>query len=93
MKLSFYFSVPHRERSVINDVGLVTMVIAVLMILAVVIVIMISITIKQKGYIKSVFNLLFGYTEKRFIQIPLNEPFWKETLVEIPSQVPQEPPS
>ncbi|XP_063448984.1 uncharacterized protein LOC134728335 isoform X2 [Mytilus trossulus] len=87
-------AVPHRVRSFLNDVGLVTLVIAVLMILVVVIVIMISITIRQKGYIKSVFNLFFGYTEKRFIQIPLNEqPFLKETHMEIPSQASQEQPS
>ncbi|CAG2186642.1 unnamed protein product [Mytilus edulis] len=73
-------AVPRRDKNFLNDYGLITLVIAVFMILVLVFVIMISIIIKQKGYIKSIFNLYLGYLPKITIEIPPNkEPFLKET--------------
>ncbi|CAC5397109.1 unnamed protein product [Mytilus coruscus] len=75
-------TVHSKDRNVLNDFALLALVIAVFMILVMVFVMMISVIIKQKGYIKSIFELYFGYTGSTPTEIRWkNEPTLEETNV------------
>ncbi|XP_052073574.1 uncharacterized protein LOC127711535 [Mytilus californianus] len=62
-------NVKNRNRNVISEKALTTLIIAVSMFVVMVCIILLAVLLKQKGYITSMFEVLFGYPSSAFIGI------------------------